>query len=167
MTENGSMEMEILQAFITHISKHFQKIVGSLSVLLTLDGHASRNGAGWIEECRRHNIDAIIAPANTSHFLQPCDHAVNKRFNTAMREFRDAYGMQDNIDTRKVNFNLAYAVHAHEQITTMEITEGFAQTGLQPFQLNFAQRFHRIEMGCELMLAVKQILSGKPGCRRG
>ena len=49
VTENGSMEMEILQAFIMHISKHFQNIVGNQSVLLTLDGHASRNGAGWIE----------------------------------------------------------------------------------------------------------------------
>ena len=143
VTENGSMEMGILQAFITHISKHFQKIVGSQSVLLTLDGHASRNGTGWIEECRRNNIDAVIAPANTSHFLQPCDQAVNKRCNTAMRELRDAYVMQSNIDTRKVNFNLACAVHAHEQITTREITKSFAETGLYPFQMNFAQRFHR------------------------
>ena len=143
VTENGSMEMENFQAFITHISKHIQKIVGRQSVLLTLDGHASRNGAGWIEECRRNYIDAVIAPANTSHFLQPCDQAVNKRFNTAMREFREAYVIQSNIDTREVKFNLACAVHSHEQITTMEITKGFAETGLHPFQLNFAQRFHR------------------------
>ena len=112
-------------------------------MLLTLDGHASRNGAGWIEECRRNDIDAVIASANTSHFLQPCDQAVNKRFNTAMRELRDAYVMQSNLDKRKLNFNLVCAVHAHEQITTMEINKRFAETCLHPFHLNFAQRFHR------------------------
>ena len=143
MTDNGSMEMDVLQAFISHISKHFRKIVGKQSVLLTLDGHASRNGAGWIEECRRNNIEAVIAPANTSHFLQPCDQAVNKRFNSAMRELRDAYVSQCDVDTRKVSFNLACAVHAHEQITATEITKSFAGTGLYPFQLHFALRYKK------------------------
>lgn len=129
-----AMEMNIFQAFITHISKHFQRIVTSQSVLLTFHGHESRNGTGWIEECRRNNIEAVIAPANTSHFLHPCDQAVNKRFNTAMRELRDVDVMKSDIDTHKVNFNLAFAVHAHEQITATEITKSSAETGLYPFQ---------------------------------
>lgn len=122
VTENGSMEMDVLEAAVKHVNKFIRDAVGDNRVVLTLDGHSSRNGTGWVDQCRANNIDAIIAPANTSHFLQPCDQYVNKRFKNAIRELRDNFCATGLVDTRKVNFNLACGVYAYEQITTQDIT---------------------------------------------
>lgn len=141
MSTNGSMEMDILESAIKHIARNIREIVGNAKVILTLDGHASRNGVGWIEECRRQNIEAVIAPANTSHILQPCDKRVNKKFKSAGRTLRDAFLSIGNFDHRQVSFNLACAIHAFDAITSADIIESFRETGLFPFERNFGERF--------------------------
>ena len=79
LTENGSMEIDILAGFIDHFNSFVRQFVHpSQNILLTLHRHSSRNGFEWLRRCMRHNIDVVQAPANTSHVLQPCDKFVKK-----------------------------------------------------------------------------------------
>lgn len=141
VSEHGSMEMGILHAAIEHANNCIRRVVGDEPVILTLDGHASRNGTGWIEACREHNIEAVIAPANTSHILQPCDKDVNKKIKVSVRELRDSFCSQGSVDTRKVNFSLACGVYGLSKVTGADISKSFAATGLFPFERDFARRF--------------------------
>lgn len=86
VADKGSIEMPILRAAVKHVSSFIRSSEVEHAVLLTLDGYSSRNGTGWVDECKDENIEAVIVPANTSLILQPCDQAVNKNFKQSMRE---------------------------------------------------------------------------------
>ena len=79
MTENGSMQMDVMPMFIEHINSFVRRTVNaSLHYIFCLDGHSSRKGIKCLELCIDYKCEVIQSPANTSHFLQPCDNAVNK-----------------------------------------------------------------------------------------
>ena len=81
VTENGSMEMAILPAFIKHLDNFVRNVSGGKdSYLLTVDVHGSRNGYAWLEQCEEVGCEVVQSPANTSQFLQLCDQMINKRF---------------------------------------------------------------------------------------
>lgn len=61
------MEMDLLHA-IKHTSIYIKKFVGDETILLTIDGLASRNGVFWIDECKLNNVEIFIAPADTYIF---------------------------------------------------------------------------------------------------
>ena len=84
-TQNGSMEMSIIEHVISHIQKHYRIVVPKEKpICLLLDGYSSRNGIRWLKLAREANIVVVQAP-NTSHFLQPNDEAVNRSFKRAIR----------------------------------------------------------------------------------
>lgn len=141
LTENGSMEMPTMCAVVKHINNFVRHFVKDEYYLLCLDGHSSRKGAEWVEECRDNRCEAVVSPANTSHFLQACDQTVNKRFKAALREIRDEFCKLGTYDTKQVNFNLACAIYAYEQITATDIVNSFRVTGVFPFDRDFPKRF--------------------------
>lgn len=146
VSDNGSMEKPILTAAVSHVNTFVRQFVPSNEAyVLCLDGHSSRKGTEWVEECANNNCEAVLQPANTSHFLQPCDQSINKRFKTAMRELRDAFRHLGLVDTRQVNLNLACAVHAFECISASDVTDSFQATGIYPFIPDFASRFKSSE----------------------
>lgn len=75
--------------------------------------------------------------------------------------------MKSYIDTCRVNFNLACAVHALEQITATEIPKRFAETGPYSFQMDFGQRFHRNEDGLRNDGRCKALLKAGVALRLG
>lgn len=68
-----------------------------------------------------------------------------------------------------MNFNLACAIHAYEGITSSHVTESFRNTGLYPFQPNWAQRFRTQEDEHQDLIAVGrcQMDEGGPASRVG
>lgn len=141
-TENGSMESAILPSFIKHVDNYVRRHIASdKTYLLTLDGHSSRKGTEWIDECIERKCEAVISPANTSHFLQPCDQSINQVFSSAVKEMHDAFMSFGWVDTKSVNFNIACAVYAFESISAADITSSFAATGIYPFDKSFPQQF--------------------------
>ena len=146
VSKNGSMEGNLLATYVRHLDAFARRFVSQEEkILLCLDGHASRKSIEWLELCVERNIECIVNAANTSHFLQPCDQLINKRFHDCMREIRDEFCRQGHVDTTKVNFNFACAVYAWRNIGTKNVTNSFNVTGLFPFKRDFAVQFKRQE----------------------
>lgn len=54
-TENGSMTMDIMPHFVTHLKIFVRTIVPpSVSYCVTIDGHSFRKGVDWIEQCIKY-----------------------------------------------------------------------------------------------------------------
>lgn len=141
-TEKGSMDMTVLPFFIKHLNTFVRQFVApEVHYLLTLDGHGSRKGMEWVEECVNNNCEVVVAPANASHFLQPCDQAINKTFNRHIRDVRDELMKQRVTDTTSIGVKLMCGVRAFQQITIEDCASSFCKTGIFPFQRNFARRF--------------------------
>ena len=133
LTENGSMEMDILAAFIGHFNSFVRQFVHpSQNILLTLDGHSSRNGFERLRRCMRHNIDVVQAPANTSHVLQPCDKCFNKKFKDSIRETKSELDKMALTNTKTVKLKLMLGVIAHDAITGEDAKRSFRECGLFP-----------------------------------
>ena len=96
----------------------------------------------------KNQCEAVISPANTSHFLQPCDQYVNRRFKQAVRELRDIFYENGIVNTQPVNFHLACGVHGFESITTDDIRRSFLITGMYPFNPDYPLRFQTAHNGC-------------------
>lgn len=89
-SSKGSMEKGIIHFIIDHMHMKARKTFNECrSLLLFLDGHKSRGGFEWLEKGNKCKIEVIQAPANTSHFLQPCDPTMNKNFSDAVKCMRD------------------------------------------------------------------------------
>lgn len=54
-------------------------------VLLLIDGNSARREENWITNCRQSKFCVVQLPANTSHFLQPCNESNNRIFETTTR----------------------------------------------------------------------------------
>lgn len=144
VSENGSMEGPLLSCFVQHLFHTASQVVSdNQSILLFLDGHSSRKNPDWVSYCSTTRMEAVVNAANTSHILQPCDQYINKRFQENMRLIRDEFCRQGNFDTTKVNFNIACAVYAWEQITPDVVQNSFKVTGTFPFQRSFPQKFKK------------------------
>lgn len=80
MTANDSMESEFILAFVEHVSRQLCKTFPKYKhVLLSLDGHGSRNGARWLKEAAKENIKVCLQPRNTLVFLQTNDQRTNRQ----------------------------------------------------------------------------------------
>ena len=112
-----------------------------ITILLTLGGHSSRGGHLWVDICKSYNIEVIQAPANTSHFLQPCDQTINKKFKPTIRKVRDDLCSAVLANTRTVQFKLMCAIVGHDMISTDDIRRSFQDTGLFPLNHDFSKRF--------------------------
>lgn len=138
----GSMDMEVLPRFIEHLNRFVRQFVDENDhFLLKLDNHGSRKRFEWIEQCVRVTFEAVLAPANTSHFLQPCDQQINKRFQNEIGLTRDNLARYRALDIRSFGIRLMLAVQVHAKISQRDCSSSFAKTGLFSFQRNFADCF--------------------------
>lgn len=142
VSDTCSMEGPLLASFVQHFNHTARKkFKRETTVLLSLDGHASRKDLLWLDKCKERNVEDVVNAANTSHFLQPCYQHMKKMFHELMREIRDEFFRQGEVETTKMNFNLAFSLHAWEGITSSHITSSFYVTGLFPFRRYFAVQF--------------------------
>lgn len=142
MTNNGSIEGPILNAFVRHVLNTARKnILAEEAFLLFVDGCSSRKHPGWIEYWSLNNMEAVINAANTSQILQPCDQWINQRYHELIRDIRDEFTHQGCVDTTRVNFNLAFAVIAWQRITPKLVQALLKVTGTFPFRRNFEEKY--------------------------
>ena len=106
-----------------------------------MEGHSSRGGHLWLDICISYNIEVNKAPANTSHFLQPCDQSINKKFKQTIRKVRDNICSTALANTKTVPFKVMCAIDGHDMISTDDLRRFFQDTGLFPLNLNFLKRF--------------------------
>lgn len=132
------------------------------AIVLFLDGHASRNGLKWIEEAQKCNIEIILLPANTTHFLQPCDNDLNKTFQRVIRETRDALLKMATTNVHAMGFKLKLAVAGHAGVTPDVVRKSFVNTGIWPMDYRFAERLRDKAVKDEMVLEKKcdRITSG-------
>lgn len=120
------MDMTVLPLFITHLNTFVRKYVaGDTHYLMTLDGHSSRKGFEWVELCMKNKLEAVVAPANTSHFLQPCDQDVNKTFQGRVRLVRDELTKYVITDTKSIGVKLMCGVCAFKEISAADCAMAF------------------------------------------
>ena len=142
-TDKGSIEMDILPAFVKHLNKFVRLLVPEETYyLLSLDVHGSINGFEWVEECHKSRCEVVVSAANTSHFLQPCDQMISKKFNSAIRGIRDEFNKSAVVPTRSVKFNLVCGVHGFESVSVDDIRQSFRKAGIFPFNHHFSERFN-------------------------
>lgn len=89
----------------------------------------------------KNKCEAVLAPANTSHFLQPCDQDVNKTFQGRVRLVRDELTKYVITDTKSIGVKLMCGVCAFKEISAADCAMAFCKTGIYPFQRDFASRF--------------------------
>ena len=144
MAEKGSMEMCIIPLFMQHLNRFVRQYVPSEQhYVLVLDGHISRKGVDWLELAQEMNFVVVQSPANTSHFLQPCDQQVNKTFQTTVRSVRDALcaASKNAVGVRNIKIKLMLAVIACEAIIAEDIRVSWISTGLWPMDFKFPDRW--------------------------
>ena len=133
--------MDTMPHIIEHIDKFVRKAVPRENAyILFLDGHGSRKGIEWIEKARTHNIEVVVLPANTTHFLQPCDNQINKSFQKAVRDTRDELLTLASTNIHAMGFKLKLAVAGHATVTASIVRESFVRTGIWPMDFRFLDR---------------------------
>ncbi|KAL1966447.1 hypothetical protein VTN77DRAFT_4589 [Rasamsonia byssochlamydoides] len=111
--------------------------------LLVLDGHGSHLTPQFDEICAENNIIPVCMPAHSSHLLQPLDvsiFVVLKQGYGHLVEQRMRHGFNH---INKLDFLEAYPTARMEAFKTQNIQNGFAATGIHPFDPDqVIQRLH-------------------------
>ena len=105
--------------------------------MLILDGHASLNSLEWLQYGSENNVEIVRLPANTIHFLQPCDQAINRVFKQSIRAARDELLSNCHIGFANVTFKLKVAAAGYKAITKPVIEKSFLTAGLWPVNYRF------------------------------
>ena len=140
-TQKGSVEMDTIPHIIEHIDTVVRKAVPrERAYILFLDCHGSRKGIEGFEKARTHNIEVVVLPANTTHFLHPCDNQINKSFQKAVRDTRDDLLSLASTNVHAIGFKLKLAVSGHTAVTASIVRESFVKTGIWPVHYRFLDR---------------------------
>lgn len=165
-TENGSMEKRVIPFVVDHVHRHVRKVLGpTVKFVLSLDGHSSRNGYDWLESCNAKGIEVVQSPANTSHFLQPCDSYINKTFQSTVRTVRDEICAVEVQDVKSMGFKLKLGVAGFRALSEGIIQASFTTLGLWPMDYRFLQKFRTEEATQrERLNALKSRVASSKGC---
>ena len=142
----GSMTKDLMPIFLQHfrvqVDKTHPHLSGKQVVLLT-DGHSSRSRAdvSWIEKARKLSLVVALSPANTTHFLQACDHIVNKSLSKWVTETKEAMLANGMISVHTVQAKLIMAVESHKRLSRSEIVKSWEDIGLFPMDYRFLTMF--------------------------
>ena len=141
-SENGSLEKRLIKFVIEHVNRYVRKFfLAEDAYCLTLDGHSSREGWQWLQQCKNFNCAVVQSPSRTTHFLQPCDQQINKLYKKAMRNARENTAKDTHLDTRTVQCGLMVGTAAFHEISVDAIKKSLERTGLWPMDYRFLDRF--------------------------
>jgi len=139
MSEKGSMEKEVLVAYIDHFNKHVRKIIPpQKQALLILDGHKSRVGLTWIKYGTERNICIVQGAANTTHYLQPADQYINRVLQRESRLFHDVLSAYV-VTTSSVMFKIMKATYGYAKIEENDVRKSWDKCGLYPMDFRFVE----------------------------
>ncbi|KAL1983171.1 hypothetical protein VTN96DRAFT_421 [Rasamsonia emersonii] len=131
----GGLQTRLVYHGFKITSSHIQMLGQRVKYrLLVLDGHRSHLTPQFDRICAQNNIIPICMPPHSSHLLQPLDvscFAVLKRAYVRLMGNNMLLGI-NHID--KLDFLEAYPKAHTEAFKSENIKNGFAATGLVPFQ---------------------------------
>lgn len=83
------------------------------------------------------NIMVVQLPANTSHFLQPCDSSINNRIKDTPREVRDIHVRAELYSNANIALTINLEVAGYRSLNTQLATQSFFNTGMWPMEFQF------------------------------
>lgn len=136
-SENGSMSSEIMPRFLEHLKKQTDKLYPhncNTHTVVTMDNHASRSLAEitWLETAVKLLQEILLSPANTTHFMQPCDQDVNKELSAWRIRTKEALLLNGIIGTSTQQCKLIMAVESHKRLARSAIVKSFEIIGMWP-----------------------------------
>ena len=141
VTKHGSVDKEVIIKVVQHVNMHARKTVPADEyILLLVDGHSSRQGDVWQQECEKRPILVVKLPANTTHLLQPCDQSVNKTFQGTVRNTRDELLMMSHVPWANSAFKIKLTVAGHLALTPEVARKSFVEAELWPMNYQFLDR---------------------------
>lgn len=134
VSEKGWTNDELGLLWLTNVfEKHTKDRTKGVYRLLILDGHGSHSTPEFDMFCAEHSIITLCMPPHSSHLLQPldvsCFAALKRSYGKQIENYMRA-GL-NHID--KPDFLAAYIIARRESITTDTIRNGFAGTGIAPY----------------------------------
>lgn len=84
----------------------------------------------WLIEASARKQKFIQTPANTSHFLQPCDQTTNMRISFWMKRTVEALLSNHVLAVQSVQCKLTCGIEVHRQLLRTEIMHLWVKTGL-------------------------------------
>lgn len=144
MSEKGSMTTDLMPAFLQHLLQQQKKLypesVGKRSTV-SLDGHSSRSfvDTQWIEEAVKNLQEIILSPANTTHFLQACDHLINMLLARWVTMTKEACLLNGIVGVSTPQIKLICAVESHKHVSRTDIVASFEKIGLWPMDYIFVE----------------------------
>lgn len=127
--------------FMEHLNCFVSNHVATEEYVLLLEGHSSRKELECLDKAEQQSWAVVQSLAEASHFLQPCEEFVNKKFHVKIREMRDLFCEAESTITHSNRIWLTCAIRALQHITVADITKSSTTTGLWPMEFDFATRW--------------------------
>lgn len=134
--KSGWMQDEDFLLFMKNFTK-FAKPSQENPVVVILDNHSSHINVPVIQFCKENFISILSFPPHTSHKLQPLDRSVFGPFKTKLNIAADHW-MKNHPGQRMTIYDLPGLVKEAISVaaTPNNITQGFACTGIWPYNKN-------------------------------
>ena len=144
MQEKRCVTSYLFSRWMDHFIEQLEEL-GDLSPtnkhLILLDGYKSHVTLGVIQKAKKHGIDLVSLPSQTSHALQPLDVACFKPFKGTFKVYRNKWMIENN--GKKVEKDtLAHWVDLalNRALSKHNILAGFRATGIWPLNLERMQQ---------------------------
>lgn len=92
-----------------------------------------------MEKGKESRIEVVQSPANTSHFLQPCDSTINKTFKKTTRKKRDLLNSISLLKFGSMQIKLMIGVAGFRALTPNIVKDAFVKTGLWLMDFHFVE----------------------------
>lgn len=98
-----------------------------------------RESSGWMRP--EKNIEVVQLPANTTHFLQPCDLHVNKKISKGVKSRYDELKRICAVNMTAVRMKIIVGLGGLYNVSQDDIVRSFNECGLWPMNYRFTKKF--------------------------
>lgn len=99
-SKTGYIDSEIYLQWFKDIFVPYSRASPERPVLLIVDGHESHINYEVAQYAIQHNIDVIVEPPHSSHFLQPCDMIFKYLKNTFADQCQEANLLESSVQVK-------------------------------------------------------------------
>lgn len=131
VSEKGYKTSEIFSSFF----HKFCEEIKERPLLLILDGHMTHLSVDVLTKAANENITVLKLPPYTTETLQPLDKACFKPFKDHWNDELYKWQRQNQRKITRSGMNYKLCTIWHRSITKTSIVNGFASTGIFPFNM--------------------------------
>ncbi|XP_072036875.1 uncharacterized protein [Amphiura filiformis] len=138
-TKNGwvtsiAFEKWFDELFVPYVNKYVKPILKEKKIILLLDGHRSHETLHLLTEAKKHDIEIVCLPPNTTHVLQPLDVSCFKSLKCKWDSLNERYCREHHGSfVTKGNFTRIFS-QAWNQVSPQVVSNGFSRIGICPFK---------------------------------